>query len=145
MGLLFLKTSPVKKYSYENDFSGVFDALHQTFLVHICRTLCRNMRDNEIKQQWRAIMQCLQRLNFKILKTIITRHPLNWTWTRLIDRHTRYPVKLLRTFFCVSAGTVLGYDLGYFIKNAKDVTTGICRTYIKAGNCLMLLFTETEV
>ena len=33
MGLLFLKTSPVKQYSYENDFSGVFDALHQSFLV----------------------------------------------------------------------------------------------------------------
>ena len=33
MGLLFLKTSPVKQYSYENGFSGVFDALHQSFLV----------------------------------------------------------------------------------------------------------------
>ena len=33
MGLLFLKTSPVKQCSYENDFSGVFDALHQSFLV----------------------------------------------------------------------------------------------------------------
>ena len=33
MGLLFLKTSPVKQYSYENDFTGVFDALHQSFLV----------------------------------------------------------------------------------------------------------------
>ena len=30
---MFLKTSPVKQYSYENDFSGVFDALHQSFLV----------------------------------------------------------------------------------------------------------------
>ena len=29
MGLLFIKTSPVKQYSYENDFSGVSDALHQ--------------------------------------------------------------------------------------------------------------------
>ena len=27
------QTSPVKQYSYENDFSGVFDAfLHQSFL-----------------------------------------------------------------------------------------------------------------
>ena len=34
MGLLFLKTSSVKQYSYENDFSGVSDALHQSFLVH---------------------------------------------------------------------------------------------------------------
>ena len=33
MGLLFLKTFPVKQYSFENDFSGVFDALHQSFLV----------------------------------------------------------------------------------------------------------------
>ena len=33
MGLLFLQTSLVKKYSYENDFSGVFDTLHQSFLV----------------------------------------------------------------------------------------------------------------
>ena len=33
MGLLFLKTSSVKQYSYENDLSGVFDALHQSFLV----------------------------------------------------------------------------------------------------------------
>ena len=33
MGLLFLKTSPVKQYSYEKDFSGVFDALHQSFLA----------------------------------------------------------------------------------------------------------------
>ena len=32
MGLLFLKTYPVKQYSYENDFSGAFDALHQSFL-----------------------------------------------------------------------------------------------------------------
>ena len=31
--LLFIKTSPVKQYSYQNDFSGVFDALHQRFLV----------------------------------------------------------------------------------------------------------------
>ena len=36
MGLLFLETSPVKQYSYENDFSGVFDALHQSFLVPSC-------------------------------------------------------------------------------------------------------------
>ena len=35
MGLLFLKTSPVKQYSYENDFSGVFDAMHLSFLVVI--------------------------------------------------------------------------------------------------------------
>ena len=36
-GLLILKISPVKQfmYSYENDFSGVFDALHQSFLVVI--------------------------------------------------------------------------------------------------------------
>ena len=33
MGLLFLKTSPVKQYSDENDLSGVFDALRQSFLV----------------------------------------------------------------------------------------------------------------
>ena len=33
MGLLFIKTSPVKQYSYENDLSGVFNALHQSFLV----------------------------------------------------------------------------------------------------------------
>ena len=39
MGLLFLKTSPVKQYSYENIFSGVFDALHQTFLVVVCSSL----------------------------------------------------------------------------------------------------------
>ena len=36
MGLLFLKSSPVKQYSYENDLSGVFDALHQSFLVLYC-------------------------------------------------------------------------------------------------------------
>ena len=36
MALLFTNTSPVKQYSYENDFSGVFDALHQSFLVCIC-------------------------------------------------------------------------------------------------------------
>ena len=35
MGLLFFRTSPVKQYSYENDFSGVFDALHQSFRVII--------------------------------------------------------------------------------------------------------------
>ena len=27
MGLLFTKTSQVKQYSYQSDFSGVFDAL----------------------------------------------------------------------------------------------------------------------
>ena len=31
--LLFIQTSPVKQYSYENDFVGVFGALHQSFLV----------------------------------------------------------------------------------------------------------------
>ena len=36
LGLLFIKTSPVKQYSYEKDFSGVFDAVHQSFLVMIC-------------------------------------------------------------------------------------------------------------
>ena len=36
-GLLFIKTSLVKQYSYQNDFSGVFDALHQSFLVYFCR------------------------------------------------------------------------------------------------------------
>ena len=35
IGLLFLKNSPVKQYSYKKDFSGVFDALHQSFLVYI--------------------------------------------------------------------------------------------------------------
>ena len=39
MGLLFIKTSPVKQYSYENEFSGLFDALHQSFLVYICSRL----------------------------------------------------------------------------------------------------------
>ena len=33
MGLLFTKTSAVKQYSYENDFSSVFDALHQISLL----------------------------------------------------------------------------------------------------------------
>ena len=33
MGLLFIKTSPLKQCSYQNDLSGVFDALHQRFLV----------------------------------------------------------------------------------------------------------------
>ena len=33
MDLLFVKTSSIKQYAYENDFSGVFDALHQSFLV----------------------------------------------------------------------------------------------------------------
>ena len=33
MGFLFTKTSPVKQYSYLNDFSGVFDALHHSFLA----------------------------------------------------------------------------------------------------------------
>ena len=33
MGLLFIKTSAVKQYAYQNDFSGVFDAFHQSFLV----------------------------------------------------------------------------------------------------------------
>ena len=33
MGLLFIKSSPVKQYSYEKNFSCVFDALHQSFLV----------------------------------------------------------------------------------------------------------------
>ena len=33
MGLLFIKTSPVKQNSYENDFSGVFDTLNQSFPV----------------------------------------------------------------------------------------------------------------
>ena len=33
MGLLFIKTFPAKQYSYQNDFSGVFEALHQGFPV----------------------------------------------------------------------------------------------------------------
>ena len=36
MGLLFIKASPVKQYSYQNDFSGIFDALNQSFLVFSC-------------------------------------------------------------------------------------------------------------
>ena len=35
MGLLFFKTSPVKKYAYENDFSGALDVLNKNFLVII--------------------------------------------------------------------------------------------------------------
>ena len=35
IGLLFLKASSVKQYSYGNNFSGVFDALHQSFLDKI--------------------------------------------------------------------------------------------------------------
>ena len=42
MGLLFLITSAVKQYSYENDFSGVCDALHQSFLVYLCFTTDRS-------------------------------------------------------------------------------------------------------
>ena len=33
IGLMFLKTYSVKQYSYQNNFSGVFDALHQSFIV----------------------------------------------------------------------------------------------------------------
>ena len=40
MGLLFIKTSPVKQYAYEKDFSGVFDALHQSFLVSSLSVQC---------------------------------------------------------------------------------------------------------
>ena len=40
MDLLFIKTPPIKQYSYQNDFSGVFDALRQSFLVHICVGVC---------------------------------------------------------------------------------------------------------
>ena len=36
LGLLFIKTSPVKQYSYENDLSVIFEALHQSFLVILC-------------------------------------------------------------------------------------------------------------
>ena len=35
MGLLYIKTSPVKQYSFENDFSNVFDALRQIFLLDL--------------------------------------------------------------------------------------------------------------
>ena len=35
MGLLLIKISPVKHYSYRNDFSGVFDALHQFSFVFL--------------------------------------------------------------------------------------------------------------
>ena len=47
IGLLFLKTSPVKQFSYANDFCGIFDALDQIFLVIICaalQLLSRQMR-----------------------------------------------------------------------------------------------------
>ena len=40
VGLLFIKTSAVKQYSYQNDFGGVFDAVHQSFLVHIAFPSC---------------------------------------------------------------------------------------------------------
>ena len=43
MGLLFIKTSPVKQYSYEKDFSGVFDALHQSFLVEYVLCVCSSI------------------------------------------------------------------------------------------------------
>ena len=33
MGLLFLKTCPVKQYSYENDFSGVFESVLVIFVA----------------------------------------------------------------------------------------------------------------
>ena len=39
---LFIKTSLVKQYSYENDFSSVFDALHQSFLVTFCSSSGRS-------------------------------------------------------------------------------------------------------
>ena len=35
MGLLFLKTSPVKQFSYENDFSGVFASKFSS--CHLCK------------------------------------------------------------------------------------------------------------
>ena len=40
MGFLVIKTSPVKQYSYRNDFCGVFDALHPSFLVTFAAMLC---------------------------------------------------------------------------------------------------------
>ena len=48
MSLLFLKTSPVKQYSYENDFSGVFDALHQSFLVIDCCCVKRVLKVSKL-------------------------------------------------------------------------------------------------
>ena len=44
MGLLFLKTSPVKQCLHENDFSGVFDAFKVVFLYYICNEAQQSLR-----------------------------------------------------------------------------------------------------
>ena len=45
MGHVFIKTSPVKQYSHQNDFSGVLGALHQSFLVMFLIQSLFNMLD----------------------------------------------------------------------------------------------------
>ena len=43
MGPLFIKISPVKQFSYENDFSGVVDALHQSFSCRVIALISVNI------------------------------------------------------------------------------------------------------
>ena len=48
MGLLFIKTSPVKQNLYETDIRGVFDALHQRFLVYFCFKNYSGTKDEDL-------------------------------------------------------------------------------------------------
>ena len=64
MGLLFLKTSPVKQYSYENDFSGVFDALHQSFLVSYLK-MCKKSYPKGLPEQ---AIKLIEKQNLTVYK-----------------------------------------------------------------------------
>ena len=57
MDLLFFKPSPVKQYSFENDFSGVFDAFAAKFscLLKICMYLPRNGSKQSLQRVSKAV------------------------------------------------------------------------------------------
>ena len=64
MSLLFIKTYPVKQYSYQNDFKGVFDALHQSFLLvfRFCSSIGTKLTNK--RPQAKVAVQLLEQIFF---------------------------------------------------------------------------------
>ena len=83
MGLLSSKR-PVKQYSYENDFSGVVDALHQSFLVsllddcNLVQMVTPSTRDKKQKKNKKDLFLTSNHtlVNSSIVKSDISDHNL---------------------------------------------------------------------
>ena len=156
-GLLFLKTSPVKQYSYEKDFSGVFDALHQVFLltfVEVDMKLLLNSKLHTDRREAEANMNyllfnntsCSPKQKSKIVllyKNISVEKSVIYANFRLTFLHKPCDITILRHRLCdISWNDIIIHaTLGRYVTN-HATSSIVDLTWLASRSVKWLLFID---